>query len=74
MVRFHHTMDTNTVRVLRVAVEGKLVGYLVVRREKEKGREKVSVKEVGEQRRGVEREERGGRGVTGSGKEKSARH
>ena len=67
-------MDTNTVGVLGVAVEGKLVGYLVVRREKEKGREKVSVKEVGEQRRGVEREERGGRGVTGSGEEKSARH
>ena len=67
-------MDTNTVRVLGVAVEGKLVGYLVVRREKEKGREKVSVKEVGEQRRGVERDERGGRRVTGSEEEKSARH
>ena len=31
-------MDTHTVGVLGVAVEGKLVGYLVVRREREKGR------------------------------------
>lgn len=31
-------MDTHTVGVLGVAVEGKLVGYLVGRREREKGR------------------------------------
>ena len=36
MVRFHHTMDTHTVGVLGVAVEGKLMGYLVGRRERDK--------------------------------------
>ena len=41
-------MDTHTVGVLGVAVEGKLVGYLVVRREREKGREKERRREKGD--------------------------
>ena len=49
-------MDTHTVGVLGVAVEGKLVGYLVGRREREKGREKERRREKGEGRK--EKEER----------------
>ena len=48
-------MDTHTVGVLGVAVEGKFMGYLVVRREREKerrGRERERErKEKGERRR-----------------------
>ena len=41
-------MDTHTVGVLGVAIEGKLVGYLVARREREKGREKERRREKGD--------------------------
>ena len=61
MVRFHHTMDTHTVGVLGVAVEGKLVGYLVGRRERDKGRR-------GRERE-RERKEKGERGWRGCGEE-----
>ena len=66
MVGFHHTRDTHTVGVLGVAIEGKLVGYLVARNEREKGREKGRGKGGG---RRVENEEKE-RGVRGSGKER----
>ena len=57
-------MDTHTVGVLGVAVEGKLVGYLVVRMEREKGREKERRREKGD-----------GKGVGKSIKEQqNARH